>query len=127
MDAKVKNRIQSCVAFRFNLITIFINGILILFHLIYFYQINLLNVEIGQFLYNLRRFADCQQVSIGKKTLDLLFDTVTFIQDELIAKAEVVKVPDEVNTNFLQELNPSHFELRRHVICLLCNVNGKFS
>lgn len=98
-----------------------------LFRLIFFVQrqINSLNVEIGQFLYNLRRFADRpdrHQIVIGKNTIDLLLDTVSFIE-ELIANAELVEVPNEMNTDFLQELDSSHLELRRNAMCLLCDVN----
>lgn len=82
-------------------------------------------MEIGQFLYNLRQYVACHPISIGEKTLELLLDTVSFIDDELIKKANVQKVPDEMNTNFLQELDSSHFELRRSALCLLCNVNFK--
>lgn len=85
-------------------------------------------MEIGAFLHNLRRFvAGRQQIFIGNKTIHLLDDTVTFIQDELITKAKVTVVPNETNTNFLQDLDSSHFELHRTIMCRLCNVNINFS
>lgn len=87
-------------------------------------------MEIGVFLHNLRRFvAVCgrQQISVGSKTIHLLDDTVTFIQDELITKAKVKEVANETNTNFLQEMDSSHFELQRTIMCRLCNVNNNFS
>lgn len=84
-----------------------------------------MNVEIGVFLHNLHRFVAFfdQQVSIGNKTIHLLDDTVTYIQDELLTKAKVIELPNETNTNFLQEMDPSHFELHRSIMCRLCNVN----
>lgn len=81
-------------------------------------------MEIGAFLHELRRFvADGQQIFVGNKTISLLDDAVDIIQDVLLTKAKIVEVPDEINTNFLQDLDPSHFELQRSIMCRLCNVN----
>lgn len=79
-------------------------------------------MEIGVFLQNLRRFVvDQQQISVGNKTLGLLDDAVTFIE-KIFAKAKVIDVQNETNPNFLQDLDPVHFELQRSVMCQLCNV-----
>lgn len=79
-------------------------------------------MEIGVFLQNLRRFvAGQQKISIGNKTAGLLGETVIFLE-ELITKAKFIDVPNETNPNFLQDLDPVHFELQRSVMCLLCNV-----
>lgn len=87
-------------------------------------QINALNVEIGAFLQNLRRYVSgSQQVSIGNKTVELLLDTVTFIEGQLIGKADIIDVLNETNPNFLQDLDPSHFDLQRSFMCRLCNVS----
>lgn len=82
-------------------------------------------METGLFLHNLRRFvADGQQVSIGNKTIQLLNDTVTFIQGQIIDKAEVIEVPREQDASFLNYFfDPSHFELQQSIMCRLCNVN----
>lgn len=80
-------------------------------------------MEIGAFLHELRRFvAGGQQIFVGNKTINLLGDTVDFIQDQLLTKAKVVEAPDEINTDFLHDLDPSHFELQRSIMCRLCNV-----
>ena len=79
-------------------------------------------MKIGVFLYNLRRFADRQQVVVGNKTFDLLHDTVTFIHDEFIPKAKAIEVPNEENTDFIQDLDPTHFEIQQSIMCRLCKV-----
>lgn len=81
-------------------------------------------MEIGAFLHELRRFvADDQQIFVGNKTINLLDETVDFIQDLMGAKAKVVEVPNEANATFLHDLDPSHFQLQRNIMCRLCNVS----
>lgn len=61
-------------------------------------------------------------MTIGNKTLRLLDETVSFMQD-VIGKAAIIEVPNETTGNFLLELDPSHFEMRRNIMCQLCDVN----
>lgn len=96
----------------------------------FFHQINSLNTEIVVFLQNLRKFAADQQVAIpdqkvviGKRTVDLLYEIVSFIEEELMKKSDVIDVANEINPSFLNDLDQSHFELHRNIVCRLCNVN----
>lgn len=88
---------------------------------------NALNGKIGAFLHVLHRFAadgkaDGSQISVGNQTISLLDKTLDSIQN-LLAKSQVMDVPNEVNTTFPQDLDPSLFDLQQSVECRLCNVS----
>lgn len=83
-------------------------------------------MEIGAFLYELRRFvADGKKIFVGNETIKLLADTVDIIQDQLLTKAEVIDLPNEINMKFLQELD-SDYKLYRTIMCRLCKVSHVF-
>lgn len=81
-----------------------------------------MNLEAGVFLRNLRAYSNRQSVYINDKTVALLSDIVSYI-DELVHKANMFGIQHENNIEFLDDLDERHYELRRNIMCRLCIVS----
>lgn len=84
------------------------------------------NVEAGVFLHHLRSFNDTKNAQIGKKTLAILMDIVTYIE-MVAANKPHMDVPNETDLRFLHNLDRRQFELRQNIICRVCSVRNTFS
>lgn len=85
-------------------------------------DINQFNIEIGVFLRRLRLYSKQKSIKINEKTVELLVDTVDWI-DKLIGNSEMISNTDHDNVNFLFDLNEQQFDLRQYIMCRLCVVS----
>lgn len=88
-------------------------------------KINFFNVEIGVFLRYLHYFSNIECVKIGEQTVELLQAIVNLIA-ELMNKAEIVKLSERTDVDFLIDLDEHRYELRRCILCRHCFVSKKF-
>lgn len=86
---------------------------------------NSFNVEAGVFLHHLRLFNDIENAQIGKKTLAILMDIVTYIE-KVVANKDHTDAQNETDLSFLHDLDRRQFELRQNIICRICSVSRAF-
>lgn len=80
-------------------------------------------MEIGVFLRIMRSYISRTDVAIGKKTVDLLLEVLSCIED---LGVKVVDIQNETDADFLNGLDERDYELRRNIMCRLCIVSLTF-
>lgn len=85
-------------------------------------DINQINIEIGVFLRQMRRYSEQKNIQINDKTTELLLDVVDSI-DRIIANSNLIPTTDNRNTNFIFDLNEQQFDIRQYIMCRLCIVS----
>lgn len=88
----------------------------------YSVQVNTFNVEIAIFLRAIRGHINNSGSTINNKTQELLGELVSSI-DDLAHNAKVINVPNNIDVDFLNDLDDRYYGLRQNIICRLCLVS----